>query len=699
MRSLGFLSTTVGRRLFARFLLTAFVPAAITAALAVVYVQSQLRDDNELRVTQHARRAGLTLFSGLDRRAWLLQAAVPALEGSSAPPGFAEIRREPIGWGAPLADGASTRLTAEQRDHLATGQQLLVVDSLTTPPSIWMGLMDTTSTARSVIWGRLDGPELWTPLRAELGSDSTILCVETVDGTALDCQAALPAAVRARVNERRGAGQVGTVRFEDGDRVFRAASWNAFLKYEYGSADWRVIVLAADSDGFAAARRFTLTLAGILSASLLGVFLLSHTQIRRTTEPLRQLQEGTKRLAAGDFSTAVTVSSEDEYAQLATSFNGMARVLNRQLTMLQRLDGLNAAVLGARELPHVLTAATNEIGLLHPSAIVLAWVNDGDTTLRALRRDRDGSITFTGPVPRIDLSFEPLVRRLPQHEAQRLTSVLGRPCATVFLAPFTDGLRSIGCVAIAFADAMELEPERSHAIRRLVDRLGLAVVEVLHVQHLDALGAGTLTAFARAIDANSPWTAGHSERVTETALLIGRRLQLTPHELGVLRRGGLLHDIGKIGVPPHILDKAGPLTAAERQVIERHPVLGAEILEPIGPFNDVIPIVRSHHEKMDGTGYPDRLSGDSIPYLARVLAVADVFDALVSHRPYRSGMDLETAVRIIRSGTGSHFDADPAAAFLAAAADGEVERLVASTGSSHELAIALDAGRKLVEAA
>ena len=167
------------------------------------------------------------------------------------------------------------------------------------------------------------------------------------------------------------------------------------------------------------------------------------------------------------------------------------------------------------------------------------------------------------------------------------------------------------------------------------------------------------------IDASSPWTAGHSERVTHLALAIGRQLRLDEVQLDQLYRGGLLHDIGKVAVPPEILDKPGTLTAAEREIVERHPSVGFELLAPIPGYADVLPIVRSHHERPDGAGYPDNLAGEEIPWLARVLAVADVYDALTSDRPYRAGMAHEQAVELMLAGNGTWLDATVLAAFLA----------------------------------
>jgi len=174
-----------------------------------------------------------------------------------------------------------------------------------------------------------------------------------------------------------------------------------------------------------------------------------------------------------------------------------------------------------------------------------------------------------------------------------------------------------------------------------------------------------LTALARAIDAKSPWTAGHSERVTQMSLAIAAELGLDDEQRNILHRGGLLHDIGKIGIPAAILDKPGPLTPEEIAMMQRHTEIGATILEPMAAYAHAIPIVLYHHERMDGNGYPHGLSGLEIPFLARLLAVADVFDALTSERPYRAPGSLDEAVTNIEDGAGAHFDPEIVKPFMA----------------------------------
>ena len=157
---------------------------------------------------------------------------------------------------------------------------------------------------------------------------------------------------------------------------------------------------------------------------------------------------------------------------------------------------------------------------------------------------------------------------------------------------------------------------------------------------IDALDSAESVVFAlaRTLEAKSPYTHGHAGRVAGYALALAARLGLDAAALDVLRRGAALHDIGKISTPDAILDKPGPLTPAEFEVVKRHPADGARIVEPLRSARDVIPLIRWHHERLDGTGYPDGLAGGTIPPLVRVLAVADVYDALASDRPYRPAM-------------------------------------------------------------
>ena len=158
-----------------------------------------------------------------------------------------------------------------------------------------------------------------------------------------------------------------------------------------------------------------------------------------------------------------------------------------------------------------------------------------------------------------------------------------------------------------------------------------------------------LFVLARAVEAKSPFTKGHSDRVTAFALALADVVGLSPGERELLHRGGILHDIGKISIPDAILNKPGPLTPEERAVIEQHPAQGVKIIEPLESLRELVPLIRWHHERLDGRGYPDGLKGDAIPYMVRVLSVADVYDALQSERPYRAALPHGRCLDILRS--------------------------------------------------
>jgi len=151
-------------------------------------------------------------------------------------------------------------------------------------------------------------------------------------------------------------------------------------------------------------------------------------------------------------------------------------------------------------------------------------------------------------------------------------------------------------------------------------------------------------------------SGGHSERVTDVALRLAKEMGISEAEREIMRRGGLLHDIGKIGVPASILDKPGKLTPEELQQMREHVNIGVRILQPIPGFADAMPIVAQHHEWINGAGYPNGLKGDEITLHARIFAVADCYDALISDRPYRAGLPVSKVVEMIREGAGRQFD-------------------------------------------
>ncbi|HKL59578.1 MAG TPA: HD domain-containing phosphohydrolase [Sphaerochaeta sp.] len=168
----------------------------------------------------------------------------------------------------------------------------------------------------------------------------------------------------------------------------------------------------------------------------------------------------------------------------------------------------------------------------------------------------------------------------------------------------------------------------------------------------------TLEAFTETIEQKDPYTKGHCSRVRTISLAIGKALNFSEESLHTLEGGALLHDIGKIGIPEEILNKPSKLTNSEYQLIKEHPVAGERIVKYIDLFQAYRPIIRSHHERMDGKGYPDGLKGDEIPLDVRIVSLADAFDAMTTSRAYRSALPTEIAVEELKLFSGSQFDPD-----------------------------------------
>jgi len=182
----------------------------------------------------------------------------------------------------------------------------------------------------------------------------------------------------------------------------------------------------------------------------------------------------------------------------------------------------------------------------------------------------------------------------------------------------------------------------------------------------------TIRTLAAAIDAKDPYTHGHSERVSSYSMAISRHLELNQEEVFRVHIAAILHDVGKLGVRESILNKPGGLSDEEFEVMRQHPSIGAQIMSPIRMLKDIIPGIRNHHETWDGTGYPDSLKGEQIPMVARIIGVADTFDAMTTTRPYQQAMTLDYVIAKMRSMSGSRFDPVVVEAFMAAVEEGDI---------------------------
>jgi uncharacterized domain HDIG len=173
---------------------------------------------------------------------------------------------------------------------------------------------------------------------------------------------------------------------------------------------------------------------------------------------------------------------------------------------------------------------------------------------------------------------------------------------------------------------------------------------------LNSTYKNTVATLSKAVDARDPYTAGHSQRVAAISLLIGKEIGLSDEHLETLEISALFHDIGKLGIPDNILLKAGKLDELELQKIKEHPTIGVSILKEVDFLKDVLPIIRHHHERYSGNGYPYGIKGNDIPLEARIISIADTYDAMTSDRPYRKGLSHEDAIAEIKRFSGIQFD-------------------------------------------
>jgi len=428
-----------------------------------------------------------------------------------------------------------------------------------------------------------------------------------------------------------------------------------------------------------------LLLAAVLANRLTSLF----------CRPIAALAEATDKVAQGELNTQVQASGSRELASLAKSFNAMTGSLRafrermEELSYTDFLTGFRNHRYFQERLEEEITRARRYQRPLSLVMLDLDHFRDINTThghqggddllrevaevVRASLRESDIPTRYGGE------EFALIMPETSKEEAQaaaervrqsveshlfEIRSAAGprtvQMTVSIGGAAFPDDTRDEKGLIMA-ADVAMLRAK--HLSRNRVCSFSegdeLASVRLDPAELYRALQTANLAAvesLAQALDARDHYTRGHSENVTRRAVAIARAMGLPTETLAKLRIAGLLHDIGKIGTPDNILNKQGRLTQEEWQLVRTHPSVGASILAKAPLLTEVIPIVLGHHEHFDGSGYPHRLVGEDIPLGARILAVADAYDAMTSHRPYRPAMSHEDALAELKANAGRQFD-------------------------------------------
>jgi len=699
-----FLRTRVARRVLVLFLLCAMLPVVVLSLYGYRYLAGELESRARQRLRADSKTAGMILIDRLASLAGHLEqfpvntAGWSSAAGATFGPHFrAILLEEPDGRSEALIGNPTALPTLDQPRlrHLASGQVTLAWQRAGSTAAVF--LVRPLAGQRR-LWGLVEPSSVWPhdPARSPAPPEA-LPCIVTTELIPLLCPVEdVLAALGTAVDDGN------TLRWAVKRERYVAGSWTIFLGRNFAAPSWKVMLSMPEEAIFAplAALRRTFFL-GLLLV-LATVFALSHVHLRRTLLPLEALEAGTDRLARGEFGEPVVVESNDEFRALAESFNRMATDLNEQFRARSALLQVHRAALAAGGTAPLLQALFQaRTSLLPGSGLTVALVRADDPDRWTVIDDSGHAAGM--PLREAQPSQSELAELLARPEG--LVVPQGQPARSYFSHPHAVQARPVMVLPIlrkgALAGALILpcgadQEDRAETLaraRQSADQIAVAISNTQLVEELDAMNWGALTALARAVDAVSPWTAGHSERVTIGAVEIARRLRLAEEDIDLIHRGGLLHDVGKVGLPSAILEKPGTLTDDEFAAVRNHPAIGVRILAPIGAFRRVLPLVLHHHEMLDGSGYPHGLKGDQIPLLVRVLTVADVFDALVSDRPYRAAWPVARAMEYLGGEAGRKFDREVFEALAAAVATGWIPRAGTLAGADSPDALRTRQGR------
>jgi putative nucleotidyltransferase with HDIG domain len=407
--------------------------------------------------------------------------------------------------------------------------------------------------------------------------------------------------------------------------------------------------------------------------------------------PLRELSSGAKRLAAGDFSQKVEGVSSNEIGLVIGVFNDMAEQLE---SLLQNQDGLiREQAIELTELveqSQLLGSSANEAEVMGRFAKSLTDSAKVTWCCIATLNVAEGYLEIKAAYSVSDMPEMGLHEtRLSEQQHPRLWQLMSSMRSAIFQRDdelsadesrlfFSRRESNVLCMPVIHKSLVrgmvmfgefrsrERDPmdDRKIALcNAMVNLIGSSIEISTLFSRLTEQSEEVVLAMAEAVEKKSLWTAGHSKRVTRYALMIAKEMGWDEQSMEQLRISGLLHDIGKIGMPGLILNKVGKLTAEEYAIVKRHPEDGAQILSKMHLFHELVPAIRHHHEWYNGQGYPEGIRGDEIPLAARILAVADAFDAMTADRPYRSGLTAEEATHRLQQAAGEQFDPEVVAIF------------------------------------
>jgi len=430
------------------------------------------------------------------------------------------------------------------------------------------------------------------------------------------------------------------------------------------------VVIAADHFGW---RHYSIPLSAAMVLTMVIMFL---SLKRRFIEPLSHVMQVTDKIGTGLLDERITIHRLDEIGRLSISINAMTDMLEQRLNEVSLLNQISRESTLSQNLSKVLGLILDKAVNMQQAdagSIMLVDKRSGDLIIKAaknLNPDVRGETRIPvgqGIAGWVAKEGRPIV--LIDGVGNDNDFPGSRKVQNAVSLPILLDEQAVGVLNLSYKDGSsgrKFSPSDLDFLTTLANHAAAAINNAQLFEELRGNYFSTIQALAAAIDAKDPYTHGHSARVAEYAIAAAKELDMTMAEMEVIQAAAYLHDVGKIGIPEPILTKPGKLTDEEYEIIKTHPEISARIISPVNFQGEVVSIVRHHHERVDGHGYPDMVRGDKIPLEARILAVADSFDAMISVRPYRPPRSLEDAKMELIRCSGTQFDKEIVRAFIKA---------------------------------
>lgn len=378
-------------------------------------------------------------------------------------------------------------------------------------------------------------------------------------------------------------------------------------------------------------------------------------QERRLRIENRRLQAEVNKTAVIEKLNRELNTKVNELTRLYTISEGLNSFMDNA-ALFQKISELAAQVTGAQRVSVMLLDRARR-HLRIRSAVGIS-PEDILNTVQPVGRGISGKVVQTAKPMRV-------TQRAMDYKPQTGNDRLGYKSNSWLSLPLIIGQEVFGVINLTDKlDGSDFTREDEQIMQTLVEKAGTKLENQALYEGIYSNLIDTLNALVTSIEAKDPYTHEHSQRVTEYAMSVARLMGLGEDEIEMLNFAAMLHDIGKIGVRDDVLTKPGKLTNEEYDVIKLHPIVGERIVKPLGLVREEVAIIRHHHERFDGRGYPDGLKGDQIPVLARIVAVADAFDAMTSTRSYRRALPVEAAVSEMQRCSGVQFDPDVVSAIV-----------------------------------